>query len=158
MAAVRARRGRGQEQAPTRGKRRKGAKHGPSPYETMPRLARIKLSGGLSPDDVQVTTKSLVLVLVGAVLFLGAGVAGAAWLGSSLFDAREAFARSADGAAATVGFAIGEVEVAAMQPQTAPGRPGQFVNRIKTANPFLQYQTLSSCYLLHIVKGNVAVL
>jgi cell division protein FtsQ len=127
MAAVRARRGRGQEQAPTRGKRRKGAKHGPSPYETMPRLARIKLSGGLSPDDVQVTTKSLVLVLVGAVLFLGAGVAGAAWLGSSLFDAREAFARSADGAAATVGFAIGEVEVAAMDgaPAITPARAAE---------------------------------
>lgn len=118
MAAVRARRGRGayNDQPPARGKRRRAAvaPAQPSPYEAMPRLARIKLSGGLSPDDVPVTAKSLVLALTGAVLFLGAGVAGAAWLGSSLFDAREAFARGADGAAANVGFAVGEVEVAAM--------------------------------------------
>lgn len=111
MAAVRARRsGRGGE--PARGKRRKPA---PAPaYESMPRLARIKLSGGLSTDDVQVTAKSLVIALTGAVLFVGIAVASAAWLGSSLFDAREAFARSADSAAAAVGFDIDELEVATL--------------------------------------------
>lgn len=114
MAAVRARRGRAAE--PARGKRRKPA---PMPaYENMPRLARIKLSGGLSTGDVQVTPKSLVVALAGAVLFVGIAVASAAWLGSSLFDAREAFARSADSAAATAGFDIDELEVAAL-----PGGP-----------------------------------
>jgi cell division protein FtsQ len=118
MAAVRARRpGRGGDEPPTRAKR--GAKRaprnlGPSPYEPMPRLARIKLSGGLSPDDMQVSGKSLALALTGAVLFLGAGIAAAAWLGASLFDVREAVARQADAGAANVGFAIGEVDVVAM--------------------------------------------
>jgi len=117
MAAVRARRSGGRGAEPPRGgKRRKkaNANYGPSPHESMPRIARIKLSGGLQTDDVQVTPKSLMLALTGFVLFVGAGVAGAAFLGSSLFDAREAFARSADGAAASAGFAIGDIEVAAM--------------------------------------------
>jgi cell division protein FtsQ len=93
----------------------------------MPRLARIKLSGGLTPEDVQVSSKSLVLALTGAVLFVGAGIAGAAWLGSSLFDAREAFARTTDSAAANVGFAIAEVEVAAMPnaPAITPARAAE---------------------------------
>jgi cell division protein FtsQ len=78
----------------------------------MPRLARIKLSGGIGGDDVQVSGKSLVFALTGAVLVVGAAIAGAAWLGSSLFDAREAFARTADSAAANAGFAIGEIEIA----------------------------------------------
>lgn len=117
MAAVKARRGRGQNHEPARGKRRRAAQHshGPSPYESMPRLARIKLSGGISGDDVNVTPKSLVMGLAGAVLFIGAGIAGAAWLGSSLFDVREAFARGADGVAASAGFEIGDVEIAAIE-------------------------------------------
>lgn len=128
MAAVRARRsgGRGGNEPP-RGKR--GAKQaprnlGPSPYDSMPRLARIKMSGGLQADDVQVSSKSLMLALAGLVLFAGAGIAGAAWLGSSLFDAREAFARSADGAAANAGFPIHDVQVAALphSPAISPAR------------------------------------
>ena len=90
MAAVRARRPgkRGGGEPPHRGKRR------PAPvpaYESMPRIARIKLSGGLAPEDVQVSGKSLALALTGGVMFIGIAIAGAAWLGSSLFDAREAF-------------------------------------------------------------------
>lgn len=118
MAAVRARRpggGRGHE-PPPRGKRRR-----PQPvpgYESMPRIARIKLSGGLTGDDVQVSGKSLAVALTGGVLFLGIAVAGAAWLGSSLFDVREAFARSADAAVANVGFQIAEIEIAQL-----PGSP-----------------------------------
>ena len=132
MAAVRARRsaGRGGHEPPPRGKR--GAKQaprnlGPSPYENMPRLARIKLSGGLQGDDVQVSGKSLALALAGLVLFAGAGIAGAAWLGSSLFDAREAFARSADSAAANVGFPIHDVQVAALPhtPAITPARAAE---------------------------------
>lgn len=117
MAAVRARRGRGQE--PQRGGKRRRSQpaygSSPSPHEAMPRIARIKLSGGLQSDDVQVTPRSLVMALTGAVLFIGAGIAGAAWLGSSLFDAREAFARGADGVAASAGFEIGDIEVAAIE-------------------------------------------
>lgn len=133
MAAVRARRsggGRGQE-PPPRGKRRK-ATLSVSPHESMPRLARIKLSGGLHGDDVQVTSKSLVLALTGAAVFIGAGIAGAAWLGSSLFDAREAFARGADGAAAQVGFAIVEVDIAAMPnaPAITPARAAEVLELI----------------------------
>jgi cell division protein FtsQ len=44
-------------------------------------------------------------------MFCGAAVAGAAWLGSSLFDAREAFAETTDAAAASAGFAIGDIKV-----------------------------------------------
>jgi cell division protein FtsQ len=124
MAAVRARRsGRGAE-PPKRGRR----KAAPAPdYGQMPRLAQIKLSGGLTPSDVQVSSRSLMLALVGAVLFAGAGIAGAAWLGSSLFDAREAFARTADAAAANVGFAIAEIDVAAMPdaPAITPARAAE---------------------------------
>lgn len=114
MAAVRARRGgRMPPEPPPRGRRRKAAPPAPV-YESMPRLARIKLSGGLTGDDVTVSGKSLALALTGAVFFLGAGIAGAAWLGSSLFDAREAFARSADGVVAGAGFEIDAIEIASM--------------------------------------------
>jgi len=114
MAAVKARRGRAAA-PPPRGRRRKAAPPPPPAYESMPRLARIKLSGGLQADDVQVSSKSLVLALAGLVVFIGAAIASAAWLGSSLFDAREAFSRGADSAAASVGFGIDEVDVAAMR-------------------------------------------
>ena len=132
MAAVRARRGGRGYEPPPRGKKRKAMPSGPSPYESMPRLARIKLSGGLSGDDVQVTSKSLILALTGAVFFIGAGIAGAAWLGSSLFDASEAFARSADAGAANVGFAIDDVQVAAMPgaPAITPARATEVRNLI----------------------------
>lgn len=117
MAAVRARRPgkRGGGEPPHRGKRR------PAPvpsYESMPRIARIKLSGGLNGDDMQVSGKSLALALTGGVMFIGIAIAGAAWLGSSLFDAREAFARSADATVANVGFEIDEIDVARL-----PGTP-----------------------------------
>jgi cell division protein FtsQ len=64
---------------------------------------------------VKVTGKNLMLGLMGAIVFLGAGVAGAAFLGSSLFDVREAAARASDGAMADAGFDIGDVSVAAME-------------------------------------------
>jgi cell division protein FtsQ len=115
MAAVRARRGgRMPPEPPPRGRRRKAAPPPVPAYESMPRLARIKLSGGLTGDDVAVSGKSLALALTGVVFFLGAGIAGAAWLGSSLFDVRESFARGADGVVANAGFEIDSIEVAAM--------------------------------------------
>lgn len=113
MAAVRARR-------PGRGEGRGARRASPAPsFDAVPRLARIKLSGGLGPSDVQVSGKSLSYALTGVILFLGAAAAGATWLGSSLFDANEAVARSSDAAAARVGFAIDEIKIAEM-PETAP--------------------------------------
>jgi cell division protein FtsQ len=47
-------------------------------------------------------------------MFHGIAVAGAAWLGTSQFDVREAFARSADAAVANVGFEIDAIEIAAL--------------------------------------------
>jgi cell division protein FtsQ len=93
----------------------------------MPRLATIKLSGGLSADDAQVSGKSLALALTGLFLFCGAAIAGAAWLGSSLFDAREAFARTADASAAEAGFTIANIDVASMPGAAAlsPARIGE---------------------------------
>jgi cell division protein FtsQ len=79
---------------------------------TMPRLAQIKLNGGLQGDDVKVSGKSLMMGVAGVVMFTGVAIAGATWLGSSLFDVREAFARTADGAAANIGFDIDQIEVA----------------------------------------------
>ncbi len=112
MAAVRARRGgRPPQDPPQRGRRGKHAPQAPSRHEPMSRLARIKLSGGLRDDDLQVSGKSLMTGLAGVVMFVGVAIAGAAWLGSSLFDVREAFARSADSAAASVGFDIAAIEI-----------------------------------------------
>lgn len=110
MASVRARRSRNapQEQAP---RKRRRAAPPPPPSGPMPRLAQIKLSGGISPDDVQVSGKSLLVALGGMVVFVGVAIAGATWLGSSLFDVREAVARSADSTAADVGFAADNIRV-----------------------------------------------
>jgi cell division protein FtsQ len=109
MAAVRARRGGRPPQDPPR--RARGKKHAPPAAGPMPRLAQIKLNGGLRDDDLQVTGKSLVVALAGMVMFAGVAIAGATWLGSSLFDVREAFARTADGAAASVGFEVAHIDV-----------------------------------------------
>lgn len=116
MASVRARRAARAAEQPRRSRR-----HAPPPpsIDGMPRLAQIKLSGGLGGDDVQVTGKSLAVGLTGVVLFVGIALAGATWLGSSLFDAREAFSRSADALAANVGFEIAEVHVDRM-PEALP--------------------------------------
>lgn len=109
MAAVRARRsGRMPPEPPPR-KRRRGPP--PSPPSNIPRLAAIKLNGGLRAEDAHVSGKSLMLALTGVIFFTGAAIAGATFLGSSLFDAGEAFARAADGVAADSGFAIGDVNI-----------------------------------------------
>ncbi|WP_135211001.1 cell division protein FtsQ/DivIB [Vitreimonas flagellata] len=119
MPAVRGARRAGRNQQAEHPRSRRGKAVPPPSMNSMPRLAQIKLSGGLASDDVKVSGKSLVLALTGAVFFLGAGVAGAAWLGSSLFDVREAFARAADGAAANVGFAVDEIQVSTIEGASA---------------------------------------
>jgi cell division protein FtsQ len=88
-------------------------------------LAAIKLSGGIgAAAEGQVSGRSLALALTGLVLFCGAAIAGAAWLGSSLFDAREAFARTADASAAQAGFTVAHINVAAM-PHASPLSPAR---------------------------------
>lgn len=106
MAAMRARRRRREPEPPQRGRGR-----GPAPGGVS-KLGLIKLSGGLNPEDAHISAKSLMVGLTGLVLFAGIAIAGAAFMGQSLFDAREAFNRAADGAAAQMGFAIGEIEIA----------------------------------------------
>lgn len=119
MPAVRGARRSGRNQQAEHPRSRRGKAVPPPSMNSMPRLAQIKLSGGLGSDDVKVSGKSLILALTGAVFFLGAGVAGAAWLGSSLFDVREAFARAADGAAANMGFAVDEIQVSTIEGASA---------------------------------------
>lgn len=110
MATMRARRpGRMPPEPPKRGRR---SAPPPPPPSGMPRLVAIKMSGGLTSDDAKVTGKSLALALTGLVLFSGAAIGIAAWLGGSLFDAREAFARTADGAASEIGFAASDIRIA----------------------------------------------
>lgn len=119
MAAVRARRpGRAAVGKPQRGRR------APPPSSAMPRLAAIKLGGGLTLEDAEVSAKSLLLAITGLFLFCGAAIAGAAWLGSSLFDAREAFARTADATATRAGFTIAHIEVTSLPhtPALSPAR------------------------------------
>src|SRR5262249_39112845 len=111
MAAMRARR-------PTRGG---GNENGGGPYRPrapppkppapVARLAAIKLDG-IGPSDVGVTKKNMATIAVGSLLFLGAAIAGATWIGGSLFDAGKAFERSADQLAAGVGFRIEDIQIA----------------------------------------------
>lgn len=116
MAAVRARRP-GRAAGPLRSSR-------PMPSQPIPRLAQIKLAGGAEGDKIRVTGRSLVLGLAGALMFFGVSVAGASFLGSSLFDVREATARAADGAVADMGFALDDIAVRAMPqaPALSPAR------------------------------------
>lgn len=108
MATLRARRASRHGEPPRKGRGRRSA---PPPQDNIPRLAAIKLSGGIAGEEVPVSGKSLALAIAGAVIFAGAAIAGAAWMGPSLFDVREAFARGADSAAVGAGFAIGEIEI-----------------------------------------------
>ena len=80
MPAVRGARRSGRNQQAEHPRSRRGKAVPPPTLGAMPRLAQIKLSGGLGSDDVKVSGKSLVLALTGAVFFLGAGAALAACL------------------------------------------------------------------------------
>ena len=111
MAAMRARR-------PTRGGadnsgrgRQSNRKPAPASRDPMPRLAAIKLEG-IGASDVGVTKKNFATMAVGGLMFMGAAIAGATWIGGSLFDAGQAFERSADSVAAGVGFRIDDIQVA----------------------------------------------
>jgi cell division protein FtsQ len=108
MAAVRARRP-GRNATPGRSNR----SYQSAPSSNMPRLAAIKMNG-ITGEEVHVSGKSLMLGLTSLVVFCGVAIAGAAWLGSSLWDAKEAFASTTDSAAANSGFAVQHVNVRAL--------------------------------------------
>jgi cell division protein FtsQ len=112
MAAMRARR-------PTRGggadngngRNKRSSQRNAPVRDPMPRLAAIKLEG-IGPADVAVSKRGFATMAIGALLFTGAAIAGATWIGGSLFDAGQAFERSADSVAAGIGFRIDDIQVA----------------------------------------------
>ncbi|MGE3301898.1 MAG: cell division protein FtsQ/DivIB [Hyphomonadaceae bacterium] len=91
--------------------RRSGRARGrsaPSPQST-PKLAYMKLEGARRVAESFEGLKSprkMGLAFASMVLMTGVAVAGAVWIGGSLFDAREALASSGDALAARAGFAI----------------------------------------------------
>lgn len=76
----------------------------------MPRLAAIKLEGQWEGPP-KITRRGVSIFAAGVVLFAGAAVAGAAWLGGSLFDAREAFAQQSDVTVARLGMTPRDLHV-----------------------------------------------
>ncbi|MBI1250835.1 MAG: FtsQ-type POTRA domain-containing protein [Alphaproteobacteria bacterium] len=106
MAAVRARRqSRGGKEPPRR-------YVPPPPTRGVPRLAAIKMNGAFAGVDApKVTKRGLGGVLASAVLLCGTAMAGATWIGGSLFDAREAFALGGDALATQAGFAVRDIKV-----------------------------------------------
>jgi cell division protein FtsQ len=91
-----------------RARRRRHVEPEPPPRRHLgagaPKLATIKLEGNWAGPP-KITRNGLVGGLAACVLAMGAAVAGAAWLGGSLFDAHEAFAQRADAVVAAAGFA-----------------------------------------------------
>lgn len=86
---------------------------GPRPPFQGPRLAAMKAGGRDLARGLQATpdARGLGRVAASALLMLGAAVAGAAWIGGSLFDMREAIGGASDAAAARVGLKVLSVEV-----------------------------------------------
>lgn len=68
-----------------------------------PKLATIKLDSAWRAPP-KVTRRGAAMFAAASVLVAGAAVAGAAWLGGSLFDAREALAQHTDATLAAFGF------------------------------------------------------
>jgi cell division protein FtsQ len=85
-------------------KQRRPTKAAPPPKPPM-RLAMLQSAaprrGGKSGRSV----------MAGLLLVVGASLAGAAWMGGSLVDARDAMAGVADGVLADAGFAVAEVAI-----------------------------------------------
>ncbi len=93
MSAMRGRRPRSAPPPPPRKRFHGGA----------PKLATIKLDSAWRAPP-KVTRQGATMFVAATVLVAGAAVAGAAWLGGSLFDAREAMAQSTDATLAAAGF------------------------------------------------------
>lgn len=69
----------------------------------VPRLAAIKLDSDWRAPP-KITRQGATMFVAATILVAGAAVAGAAWLGGSLFDAREAVSIQADRALTAAGF------------------------------------------------------
>ncbi len=110
MASVRARR---RPPAPPEPPRRRRPQ-----VEGIPRLAAIKLEGDWRGPG-KITRRGVATFLAGCILMAGASVAGAAWLGGSLFDAHEAWAVQADRMAANAGFAARDIRIEGVEGQRA---------------------------------------
>jgi len=107
MAAMKARRPARTPNEPAPRKRRRGA----PPSGPLPRVMAIR--GAFDqPPTPQESLRGAAMGVLGLILFSGAAIAGATWIGGSLFDASEAFARSADHLAARTGFAVNMEKVA----------------------------------------------
>lgn len=78
---------------------------------STPRLAVLKLDGGAALKSAGPKSGDFERALVGAAMFCGAAVAGAAWIGGSLLDARDSIASAMDGMAAEAGFEVHDVEI-----------------------------------------------
>lgn len=83
----------------------------PPPPRGLSKIAAIKMAGGLGAPMPKVTRKGIGGVLASAVLLCGTAIAGAAWIGGSLFDAHEAVALGSDRIAAAAGFDITDIAV-----------------------------------------------
>ena len=81
----------------------------PEPRAGIPRLAMMKLEGAKRVADsfkAMGSRKNLSVMAFSGVLMAGAAVTGAAWIGGSLVDAHETFARAVDGVAVDTGFGL----------------------------------------------------
>jgi cell division protein FtsQ len=97
MASVRARRSGG------RGRGRSA----PKPVYGMPRMAMMKLEGAQRVAEsfkAMGSRRNLSMMFASGIMIAGAAVAGAAWIGGSLVDARETMAHAADTVAVDAGF------------------------------------------------------
>lgn len=92
-------------------KGKKGARKAAAPKPKPPsRLAAMRRIGDASAAFA--TERTDFRALFGsAALLVGASVAGAAWIGGDLVEAREAFAAAADRTAATAGLKVAHVEI-----------------------------------------------
>jgi len=94
--------------APVKRSNSSGKRRGPPPPppRKVSRLARIKLDGGAQWEHMAKARKARKpgATLAGALLICGAAIAGAAWIGGSLFDAREALYAGADSLATAAGM------------------------------------------------------
>lgn len=104
--------------APVRARRRRRSADYFDPPEPpkrakgTPRLATIQLDrGGAGAEAPQLTRRGIAIVATLSVLVIGAAIAGATFIGGSLFDVREAAAITADRAAEGVGFRVAHVDI-----------------------------------------------
>lgn len=83
----------------------------PPPRRAPPRIAVLSLEAATALKAAGPKGRDMERMLVGGAMMLGVAVAGAAFIGGSLLDARDGLARVTDSAAAAAGFAINEVRV-----------------------------------------------